>query len=402
VCDQLVELRVAMSRWAAAFDASLLSAEAAGLAVAEAAALEAMVATVKGLAAARSAAVGAWKDAGDRSAAAHLARSTGTSVSSASEVLETARRLGDLAVLDAAARRGSLSASQVAAVADAASADPSAESRLVEKAQSCSLAELREECLRTKAATRPDAEARRRAIHAQRFLRSHTDAEGAWNLRMRDNPEVGAQILAAIAPIRDRLFRQGRAEGHPEPTEAYGADALAELARSGEAGTTRPARSGTKVIVRVDLEALLRGYVMRGEVCELAGFGPVAVSAVRDLLDTQDPFLAAVVTRGVGVVGVAHLSRRPTAYQQSALEWLYPTCAVAGCSASSWLENDHRLDWAKTHLTVFDLLDRLCTHHHDRKSLDGWALITGSGKRAFVPPDDPRHPGHGPVPGRAA
>ncbi len=97
------------------------------------------------------------------------------------------------------------------------------------------------------------------------------------------------------------------------------------------------------------------------------------------------------------MVGVAHLSRRPTAYQQSALEWLYPTCAVAGCSASSWLENDHRVDWAKTHLTVFDLLDRLCTHHHDRKSLDGWALITGSGKRAFVPPDDFRHPRHGPV-----
>lgn len=50
------------------------------------------------------------------------------------------------------------------------------------------------------------------------------------------------------------------------------------------------------------------------------------------------------------------------------------------------------MDWAKSHLTVFDLLDRLCTHHHDRKRLDGWGLVAGSGKRAFVPPDDPRHP----------
>jgi hypothetical protein len=126
-------------------------------------------------------------------------------------------------------------------------------------------------------------------------------------------------------------------------------------------------------------------------VCELAGFGPVAVSAVRDLLDTADPFLAAVVTKGKEVVGVAHLGRRPTAAQQTALEWLYPTCAVEGCSSVAWLENDHRIDWAKRRVTVLDLLDRLCSHHHDLKSLDRWGLVEGRGKRAFVPPDDPRH-----------
>jgi len=247
-------------------------------------------------------------------------------------------------VVDAAARAGSLSSSQVAAVAGAASVDPSAEGRLVALAGRASLGELREECLRTRAAARPDAEARRRGLHEKRFLRSWTDAEGAWNLRMRDNPEVGAEIVAALAPIRDRLFRAARAEGATESSEAYAADALAELARGGGVGTRR---SGTKVIVRVDLEALLRGYVISGEVCELAGFGPVAVSAVRDLLDTANPFLAAVVTRGVQVIGVAHLGRRPTVHQQSALEWLYPSCAVEGCASATWLENDHRADWAR-------------------------------------------------------
>jgi hypothetical protein len=152
----------------------------------------------------------------------------------------------------------------------------------------------------------------------------------------------------------------------------------------------------------VDLPALLRGYLCEGELCELAGFGPLAVSAVRDLIGTRDPFLAAVVTRGQQVVGVAHLRRRPSAHQQTALEWLYPTCAVEGCSSLSWLENDHRLDWAKTHTTVLDLLDRLCSHHHDLKSLDGWALVAGHGKRAFVPPDDPRHPGASPAAESAA
>jgi len=111
-------------------------------------------------------------------------------------------------------------------------------------------------------------------------------------------------------------------------------------------------------------------------------------------METGDPFLAAVITKGKEVVGVAHLGRRPTAHQRSALEWLYPTCAAEGCNSLTYLEFDHRDDWAKTHRTVFDLLDRLCGHHHDLKTREDWALVVGEGKRAFVPPDDPRHPRH--------
>lgn len=407
MCDRLGQLRQAMSSYATAFDAALLSCDQAVEAVREAAAIETMAAHLKGLAAARMAETRAWSACGARSAAHHLADTTGTSVSQAADTIATARRMQALPAIDAAARAGGLSASQVAAVADAAVADPTAEARLVQEASTASLAELRQECLRTKASAAPDAEARRRAIHAGRYLRSYTDAAGAWNLHMRDNPERGARVMAAIDLIRDELFRAARAEGRRESTEAYAADALAELAgvaeHRGGAGTQPPSNpdagrraSGAKakVIVRVDLAALLRGRAVDDEVCEVAGYGPVAVSAVRDLIDTEDPMLAAVVTRGRQVVGVAHLGRRPNAVQQTALEWLYPTCAVQGCSATTWLENDHRADWAKTHMTVIDLLDRLCTHHHDLKSTDGWALVAGHGKRAFVAPADPRHPRH--------
>jgi hypothetical protein len=225
-------------------------------------------------------------------------------------------------------------------------------------------------------------------------LRTYTDAEGAGHLHMRNNPEAVAEVMAALEPIRDKLFAQARAEGRRESPEAYGADALVELARGGSESAKR---GRAKVIARVDLPALLRGYPVDGEVCELAGYGPVAPSAIRDLIDTGDPFLAAVVTDGEAVVGVAHLGRRASAVQQTALEWLYPTCAVEGCGAVAGLENDHRIDWSASGLTVLDLLDRLCRHHHCLKTLDGWGLVEGRGKRAFVPPDDPRHPrAHGP------
>ncbi len=121
-----------------------------------------------------------------------------------------------------------------------------------------------------------------------------------------------------------------------------------------------------------------------------------------DIIETGDPFLKSIVTKGKDVIGVAHLGRRPNTYQRSALDWLYPTCAAQGCGVrSSFLQTDHREDWAQTHVTVFELLDRLCRRHHGLKTNEGWRLVEGKGKRPFVPPDDPRHPGPSPHSGRA-
>ena len=399
MCDTLSDLRGGLSRYAAAFEPAVLSASQAQAVVEAATAVVRMAGVIRSKAAARCAETRCWKRAGERSAASELAHATASTLGQAAEAIATAKRLENLPALDAAARGGELSAEQTAAIADAATADPSAEADLVARAKDLSLAELRAECARTKAGACADLDARRRRIHQRRSLRDWTDADGVWHLHMRHNPEVGAEFMAALAPLRDRLFNQARTEGRREPIEAYAADALVETVcgrsqEDGEGEKSPSPRPGTKVIVRVDLPALLRGRPVDGETCEIAGFGPVAVSAIRDLLDTADPFLAVVVTDGEAVAGVAHLGRRPRAIQQTALEWLYPTCAAAGCTATSFLENDHRVTWAESRLTVFDLLDRLCPHHHDRKTLNGWALVEGRGKRTFVPPDDPRHPRH--------
>ena len=59
---------------------------------------------------------------------------------------------------------------------------------------------------------------------------------------------------------------------------------------------------------------------------------------------------------------------------------------------TSRLENDHKLGWKETQRTRVDEIDPLCSHEHDLKTNHGWALVAGTGKRPFVPPDDPRHP----------
>jgi hypothetical protein len=119
------------------------------------------------------------------------------------------------------------------------------------------------------------------------------------------------------------------------------------------------------------------------------------------MVEVGDPFLKAVVTKGKDVISVAHLGRRPNAHQQSALDWLFPACAVLGCGVrADFLETDHRVEWSKCHMTTLSLLDRLCRYHHGLKTHQGWALVEGRGKRDFVAPADPRHPRYNNVPDR--
>jgi hypothetical protein len=273
------------------------------------------------------------------------------------------------------------------------------------------LGELRDECRRTKAAVDRDAEARRRRIHAARALRTWTDVDGVGNLLLRDNPEVIGELTAALVADRETLFRAARTDGRRERPEALDADALLAVIRRGSSAagappdpTERPGRraprTAAKVLVRVDLDTLLRGYPVGDEVCEVAGSGPVPVSAVADLV-AAGGFLAGIVTHGRRVAGVAHLGRRRTAFQDTALEWLYPTCAAEGCNNRIRLEKDHRLPWAASKFTLLDLLDRLCAHHHALKTRQHWALADGHGSRPFVPPTDPRHPRNAMAAGRA-
>jgi hypothetical protein len=145
------------------------------------------------------------------------------------------------------------------------------------------------------------------------------------------------------------------------------------------------------MLFRVDLEAFVRGYPVEGEVVELAGYGPVPVSVVRDMIESANPFLVAIATKGKDVVNVAHLGRRFSAHQRHAFAWLNPTCSALGCGKAPQ-EIDHRHPWVHTKVSLLGDGDPYCGHHHYLKTHRGWALVDGKGVRAFVPPDDPRHP----------
>jgi hypothetical protein len=384
--------------------------------------------------------------AGAKTAAEHLARRAGTSTGVATDALDTSARLPRQPAVEQALRRGELSAAQAAVVSAAAAADPAAEARLVELASRASVPELREECARVKAAADPDPEATNRRLHQRRRLRRWVDPEGFWTLHAKGTPQAGAAFGAALDAVTDQIFQQARRDGRHEPVEAYAFDALMSLAdqagdraagsaadrpnsadgdgptgtagglpvagvdlATGEDPVTPPAAPASAVppgrlsrmnprflaLLRVDLETLRRGRVAGDELCEIKGVGPVPVPVAAGLLGQS--VLQLVITRGVDVLNVTHLGRGPTAAQKIALAWASPGCTVQGCWRTR-VEHDHRQPWADTRHTRLDELDLLCEFHHDLKTRRGWALIAGTGKRPMVPPDDPRHPKHGPDP----
>jgi hypothetical protein len=343
-----------------------------------------------------------WRRKGHRSAAECLARLSGTSNGAAHAELTASQRLATLPGTEQAVREGELSTAQTTAIADAAAADPTAEDRLLRTAARRSVRELRDDCARTKAAADPDADARYERIRRERSLRTFTDHEGAWNVHARGPVDAGARVMGALQPLLDEIFANARAEARRESSDAYAFDALVELAdRADRAdGTEEPAKPVRRrvkhlALLRVDLEALVRGEVDGEERCELTGLGPVPVRVARDLLG--ESILKLILTRGQDVASVVHLGRGPSGAQLVALLWSQPTCSRLGCD-QPWAnaEIDHRVPWADTRQTVLSGLDRLCKHDHRLKTHHGWALLPGTGKREMVPPDDPRHPDHHP------
>src|SRR4051794_32694830 len=141
-------------------------------------AVEKVAAGLRVVMAEQAAQTGSWRTRGARSPEEDLAKRTGTGIGKAKNTLKTSKRLKKQPKVEAALRDGTLSDTQAAAVSDAADADPSAESRLVNKAGETDLRGLNDECRKVKAAAARDPDATNARIHRERYFRHGHDSEG--------------------------------------------------------------------------------------------------------------------------------------------------------------------------------------------------------------------------------
>jgi hypothetical protein len=145
------------------------------------------------------------------------------------------------------------------------------------------------------------------------------------------------------------------------------------------------------VIAVIDHSALVRGSAEPGECSVIDGIGPVPVLTIEQMM--RDAFLAAVVKEDSDIRSVVHLGRDPTAARRTALIARDPTCVVPGCDVRSNLEIDHVTGWVPTYHTTLSELARLCRHHHDLKTYEGWRLTGGPGRWQWDPPAGGPRPG---------
>jgi uncharacterized protein DUF222/HNH endonuclease len=349
---------------------------------------EKLCAAGRALAMAEAAKTDAWVGDGWGSPAAWMAAKAGMALGQAIASLELVGRLGGLPVIAAAFRAGRLSEAQAKEIAAAAKECPEAEEELLEKAGQLSLAELREHCRRVRAAAATDPDERHEQIRKGRYVKTWTGSDGAFRLDARLTADDGAAVMAALEPRQRRLMAEARARGGYENALAYGADALVEMARAaGAEGSGGPAAT---VHIFVDYPALLRGFPLRGECCEIPGIGPVPVAVVQRLLN--DAILKVIVTDGVDITAVAHGGRTITAHLRTALEARDPKCIVPGCGVRHGLQIDHRVPWIEGGTTSLENLARLCRWHHYQKSHLGYRYRGGPEKWEWIAPEVPTEP----------
>lgn len=209
------------------------------------------------------------------------------------------------------------------------------------------------------------------------------------------------------------LFGSGMFDAGPDPFPAHAGPSAsgnytegdvvdsecadrADTARSGPsvrpAGAERPgtgppgrrrSATGTRprvdMLIRVDFAAIRRGYPEEGEICEVAGVGPVPVARAVEYLGAAA--LKFILTEGVDIKAVAHTGRNIGAHLRSALLWRYRRCSVPGCDRALGLENDHEFPYAKGGMTSLDNIAPKCHVCHREKTRQDYPNGTASLRR---------------------
>ena len=327
-----------------------------------------------------------WKGQGAKSVAEWLSIETDCAHYEAQSVVMLAGQLQHLPVTQAALRSGQLSGTQAVEVARGAIVAPNAETQLLNLSKHVTVRDLRDATSRVVAAATDEVE-RHRQVHKSRYLKSWIDLDGSFNLKARMTAANGALVMAALKPIQDEIFKSARKSGAHERPEAYAADALMALcekanhaasAPAAGASRTKTTRSNAVMHIRVDIDALKRGHTEHGEICEIAGVGPIPVATATEYLG--EAFLKLLVVDGVDIKTVAHMGRHIPAPLRTAVEERDRVCQVPTCDMSIGLEMDHIVPFAEGGPASLENLVRLCKRHHLQKTHDGYRLV----KRAQV------------------
>ncbi|WP_062208923.1 HNH endonuclease [Demequina oxidasica] len=267
------------------------------------------------------------------------------------------------------------------------------ERRLVEKAQTLSLSELRKVCERERAWRFPKELAAKEKLHREnRALYFHEDADGMTVMTARMDAASAAPIKAYVDAQTRWAFQQRRSveDGGRGIDDARSAgqiriDALTALALHGMGCETPTSGVKTTVVVRVD-EQDLKDDLALGECDEIAS--PITVSTLRAM--AVDAAILPVTMGGKSLpLDLGRTRRLFTPAQRLALVERDGGCSW--CHAPPSFCEAHHIRWWDRDGGRTDLANGvlLCTRCHHRVHRDGWKIEVNDGQVWITKPGEP-------------
>ena len=294
-----------------------------------------------------------WEGAGIHSCEQWVAWQTGLSPGRARQIVQIARRRGELPATVASLESGMLSVDQVAVVAR--HTPPAFDTAVAGFARHATVVQLRRAVRRYHFEDAPSTSIERPPSCS---LSSGFVEDGRYRLRAVLDPDDGAVVDAALREAHDRLFHDGDGE-------VTWVDALVEVAHRSLGSVQSPAR-------RDAFRAVFHVDTATGAAC--AHTGPVLPSSLRrQLLCDSDGVI--VTVRNGRPVDVGRSTRVVPLALRRLLEERDRGCRVPGCTTRR-VQLHHVVHWEDGGPTVSSNLVGLChrhhrLHHHGRLGISG-------------------------------
>jgi len=295
-----------------------------------------------------------WVQPGVRSVEHWLAWQTGMAPSRAQQLVDAARRAGELPVTFAAFADGELSVDQVTTVARWTPAHNDQEA--CELAKVCGTGQLRHALSRYVRRPVEDAPSAAPPVPAgeigeREYVFGSFDDHGHYRLSGVLDADRGAVVQKALEEARDRLFH----DGHPDVTWV---EALVDVCHRSLAAVGSPSRRD-----RYRCYIHLATDTPDGEPVAWLNAGPALPDTLRDLIccdSVAQPLFIAdglPINQGRARYIVPERTRRQVLDRDR-------TCRYPGCGAHTFLDIHHILEFLRHGRTDLDNLLALCPAHH--------------------------------------
>ncbi|NDL56158.1 HNH endonuclease signature motif containing protein [Phytoactinopolyspora mesophila] len=317
-----------------------------------------------------------------------------------SRVLNVAKRLVDLPVIEAALIAGDIRLPHAAAIADAAAllgtdVIAGCQDTLVAAAKTDDPTRLRA-ALRGLGAAVDNKDAVRRARRRDQGrwldIASTFDGAVAINGMLPGDDEAGSVVATAI----DALAKPSGPNDERTPAQRR-ADALVELCRRQLNSGLLPTQGGepTHVTVVTDLDTLEASAGGFGELPD----GSILRGETVRRLACDAKVTRIIVDPSSQPLDVGRAQRTLTPAQRKALRLRDGGCRFPGCDRPiEWTDAHHLLHWAHGGCTDLANLISLCRKHHTAVHEGGWSILcVAPGRFVFIDPDGCRRDEDPPV-----